>query len=65
MFVQLWNSFPRELKRELKIIYTNVTEKKQKQNMINIRIPESTENAYYVTRQNLHFVHAPYNKNKN
>ena len=27
-----------------------------------IRITESAENAYNVTRQNLHFANAPYNK---
>ena len=26
---------------------------------------ESTENVYHVTRQNIHFAHAPYSKGKN
>ena len=26
---------------------------------------ESTQNVYHVTRQNFHFLQAPYNKNKN
>ena len=30
-----------------------------------ITIAKSTENVYHVARQNLHSVHAPYNKNKN
>ena len=32
---------------------------------MNITVMESTENVYHVTRQNLYFAHAPYNKNKN
>ena len=28
-------------------------------------IAENTQNDYYVTRQNFHFVQAPYNKKKN
>ena len=37
----------------------------KKDNIINITVLESTENLYHVTRQNLHFAHAPYNENKN
>ena len=33
--------------------------------VIKITIAKSTENVYHVARQNLHSVHAPYNKNKN
>ena len=33
--------------------------------IIFIAITESTEKVYYVTTQNLHFAHSPYNKNKN
>ena len=39
--------------------------KKTNDKIINITIAESTENVYHVTRQNLHSVQAPYNKNKN
>ena len=43
---------------------TKKTKKKTKQNR-NITTVESIENAYHVTRQDLHSVHTPYNKNKN
>ena len=71
MFAQLQNSFPEELKTtKHKIKHTNVTEdlftkKKWYKIIIFITITESTENVYYVTRQNLHFAHSPYYKNKN
>ena len=35
-----------------------------KKMIINIKIIESTENIYHVKRQDLHFAHTPYNKNK-
>ena len=38
-------------------------EGKKRYKIINITIAESTENVYHITRQNLHSVHAPYNKN--
>ena len=50
--------FVREKKQQQK------KQKKTKQNR-NITTVESIENAYHVTRQDLHSVHAPYNKNKN
>ena len=71
MFVKLQNLFPDELKTtKHKIKYTNVTEdlfmkKKWCKIIIFITITESTDNVYYVTRQNLHSAHSPYNKNKN
>ena len=56
--------FLRNIKRQnYVIIYTTVTEDlfcEEKND-----IAESTENAYHVTRQNLHFVHASCNKIKN
>ena len=61
-FAQLWNAIPEELKTtKQKIIHTIVMEilfVKKKM----IRITESAENVYNVTRQNLHFANAPYNK---
>ena len=69
-FVQLWNQFTEELKTaKQKIIYTNVTEdffkkKKNDTELKNMTIVESTESVYDVTSQNLHSVHASYNKNK-
>ena len=71
MFVQLQSLFPEKLKTtKHKIKHTNVTEdlfmeKKWYKIIIFITITESTENVYYVTRQNLHFAHSSYNKNKN
>ena len=66
--VQLWNSFLEELNTtKQKIICTNITQdfyikKKKLYEIINITIVETTENVYHVTRQNLHFAHAPFNK---
>ena len=40
-------------------------QRKKWQKIINITITESTENVHHVASQNLHFVHTPYNKNKN
>ena len=71
MFLQLRTYFLLTL--ELKttkhpIIYTNVLEdlfvRKNNYKIMNITIAESTENVYHVTRQNLYFDHALYNKNK-
>ena len=31
----------------------------------NVAMVGRVENVYYITGQNLHFAHAPYNKNKN
>ena len=44
---------------------TDHPEKEEKYKIINNTIAESTQNVYYVTRQNFHFVQASYNKNKN
>ena len=71
IFAKLSNLFPEELKTtKQKIKYKNVTEdlfvkKKKLYKTLNITIAESTENFYHVTRQNLHFAQALYNKNKN
>ena len=66
MLVQLWNSFPPDLRStKQKIIQTNITEDVfVKKKIRNITMAERAENVYHVTGQNLHFAHAPYNKNK-
>ena len=71
MFVQPWNSSPEEVKTT-KQDYVHkcngrpcCEEKKRCKIIINITILKTTENIYHVTRQNLHFAHTPYNKNKN
>ena len=47
MFVQLWNSFPEELKTtKQKIIYINVTKPYK---IINNSIGENTKDVYHVT----------------
>ena len=40
-------------------------EEKEWYKILNISVAESTENINHVTRQNLYFAHAPYNKDKN
>ena len=59
IFVQLWNSFPEELKTtKQKIIHTNITEDLFLKKKIYIKVftvTESTENVYHVTWQNLYF----------
>ena len=40
-------------------------EEKNLYKSISITIAENTENVYHVTRENLYFAHAPYNKNTN
>ena len=61
MLVQLWNSFPPDLRSTKQKITEDVFVKKK---IRNITMAERAENVYHVTGQNLHFAHAPYNKNK-
>ena len=70
MFVKLWSSFLGKIKTQKpRRLYIQIWQKtflwRKKYKVINITILESTDNGYYVTRPNLHFAHAPYNKNKN
>ena len=58
MFIQLWKSFPEELKTtQQKMIYTNIME--------DLFVALQMQKVWKMSciLQNLHFAHTPYNKN--